>query len=291
MILYPSSTLPQYGPSTVTIEGLLLGVALDGVEWHFDALDGWTLGGGVSTTIADRPGAHGSFDGPSYRRSRVINISGTCIADTPLLANDAAERLAAVLADGGLGTITVDSPGRALSASVRLSDTPQAQWLSRNAFRWALQLTAPDSRKYALPGILTADLATGDEGQGLTFPLAFPLLFDDGAPAGRVSFSNNGTAPSEPVFTVAGSFPSGFQVTHVETGARLRYEAPAVGEYLLDAREGRVSIDGQDRSGYLTVREWPSVPPRSSATFAISAIGDPALASGSLTVTFSPAFH
>lgn len=489
MILYPATSLPQFSRSVVTLDGLLLGVEMDGVAWVFDTLSGWTLGGGVTNSFAERPGAHGEFDGPTYRRARIVNISGVCIADTPLLAEQAAEALASVMADGRLGSITVDSPLRTLSASVRLSDTPQAEWLSDNAFRWALQFTAPDPRKYDLPSILTTGLPSADEA-GMRFPAFFPLAFDvvgetatrrnactnpqpvnlagwsslvageivpapddatrtayrtrgngsgtayafaplaagtwnvgdvvtlsawvmapagvklrprahgrtgniywggtsvsaeypdviatgapqrisvtrtmteatssldlailiynstggalgsgeyvhvwnvqyapgaaldpygDGASAatadgtwrwdgtagasastfyayqradvisgGRVALSNSGTASSEPVLTVSGSFPSGFQVTHVETGARLRYEAPAVGEYVLDAREGRVSIDDQDRSGALTVREWPSVPPGASATFALSAIGDPALASGSLTVTLSPAFY
>lgn len=291
MILYADSALPQFSDSVVALDNLLLGVEIDGVAWIFDTLDGWSLGGGVSTNFAPRPTAHGEFDGPVYRRSRIITIGGTCIADSPALAEDAIEALGATLADGRMGTLSVQTPTRTLSADVRLSDTPQASWLTPRVFRWALQFTAPDPRKYGLTNVGETSLPSSAT-SGLIFPLAGPV-FDFGSllSDGRISLSNNGTAPSEPVFTVTGPLASGFEVTHLETGRRLRYPLTVGSPIVLDCREGRATTDGQERTGNLSVREWFVVPPRSSATFRFSTLGtetpsDPA----SLSAALAPAY-
>lgn len=291
MIIYPGPDVPQFGDAVISLDNLLLGVEIDGVAWVFNDLDGWSLGGGVATNFAPRPTAHGEFDAPVYRRARVITISGTCIADTPALAEDAIETLAATLADGRMGTITVQTPTRALSADVRLSDTPQAAWLTPTVFRWALQFTAPDSRKYGGQQVAEARLPSAST-TGLVFPISGGV-FDFGTLAsdGRVSMTNTGTAPAEPVFTITGPLTDGFEVTHLETGRRLRYSAPVGAPIVIDCREGRATAEGQERTGNLTVREWFTIPPRSSATFRFSSLGaETAADEPGLSAALAPAY-
>lgn len=292
MILFPDPNVVQLSPNVVQIDDALIGVAMDGVEWYFDDLDGWALGGGVESNFAPRPNAHGSFDAPVYRRARVITLSGVAVADSLDLAEEAAEALAATLADGRMGTMTVSSANRDRRVNVRLSDTPQAAWLGDRAFRWSLQFTAPDWRKYGTDSILSTSLRNA-AGAGLVFPISGGVFnFNTDTVTGSLSFTNSGTAPTEPVLTVSGPLAAGFEVTYAETGQRLRYEAPVGGDIVLDCKEGRVSTEGQDRSTYLTIREWFSVPPKTTATFRFSTLGtetstDPA----ALKAVVAPAYH
>lgn len=292
MILFPDPNVVQLSDNVITLDDAIFGIEVDGVAWLFDTLDGWTLGGGVETSFTPRPGAHGDFDGPVYRRSRVITLGGVCIAQSLDLAEEAAESLASLVADGRMGTLSVSSATRDRRVNVRLSDTPQASWMGPNAFRWQLQFTAPDPRKYGLDTVTSTSLPDLTGG-GIVFPISggiFDFHADDVA-SGSVSFYNAGTAPTEPLLTVTGPLASGFEVTHVETGRRLRYEATVGSPIVLDSASGRVTTDGQDRAAYLAVREWFSIPPRSSATFRFSTLGTETAASdASLRLDVAPAY-
>lgn len=291
MIILPGPDATQFTDTVVSIEDLLFGLELDGVAWIFEDLKGWTLGSGVRTAFVDRPGAHGALDAPVLRGLRVIALSGVCLAETAALAEQANDALGALLADGSLGTFTVTNSRRSLSASVRLSDEPLDSWLDDTAFTWSLQFTAPDRRKYG--DAQTASCGLPSHGGGMDLPMDFPMDFGDPGDPGRVSVVNTGNAPSEPTFAVTPAFASGFEITRVETGQRLRYAAPVVSELTLDCAAGTVLTDGQRRERFLTVRQWPSVLPGESATFQLSTLGAETAetSAASLSVSFSPAFN
>lgn len=292
MILYPSPDAVAFTDTIVSIDGQLLGLEFGGVAWIFETLQGWGLGGGVEANFDPRPGAHGTFDAQVWRRARVITISGTCIADTPELAEQAQDALAALLADGQAGTFTVSNSRRSLSATVRLSDTPLDETINDCAFRWSFQFTAPDRRRYGDTVTQPTRLPGGRVG-GLDYNLDYPLDYGTVSSTGRVQFTNDGNAPTEPLFKVTPGLASGFEITHVETGRRLRYPQPVTQDVQLDAATGRVTVGGQNRSRYLTVRQWPSIPPKSSATFAFAALGGETFdtSPSQLVVTAAPAYH
>jgi hypothetical protein len=291
VIILPGPSMPQSTDTIVSIDGLLFGLEIDGVAWIFEDLKGWTMGGGVETNFTPRPGRHGMHDGPAYRRQRVISISGACVADSAALAEQANDALSSLLADGSMGTFTVQNSRRVLSARVRLSDEPLDEWLGDDtAFRWSLQFTAPDYRKYG--ELVPVPTALPGGGSGLSWPIG--SFFDFGAPpqTGSVVFTNTGTAPTEPTVTITGPLESGFQVVQVETGRRLRYEAPVSGELVLDNAEGTATAGGQDRTGLLTADDFFTVEPGATSTFQWSSLGsetsaDPAL----MTVAVAPAYY
>lgn len=291
MIILPGPNADQFTDTVVSIEGLLFGLDIDGVTWLFEDLKGWTMGGAVETNFTPRPGQHGEFDGPAYRRRRVISISGVVLTDDPALAEQANDALAALLADGSLGTFNVTNSRRSLSAKVRLSDEPLDSWIDDKAFTWSLQFTAPDRRKYGdLADLPPTSLPSS--GSGVAFPWAGPVSFGSAPKTGSVAFTNTGTAPTEPVLTFSGPLASGFQVVHVETGRRLRYESPVADPVVLDCLEGTATVAGQDRTGLLTADDFFSVDPGVTATFQWSSLGSETAADPpSMTVAAAPAYH
>lgn len=270
MIIFPG---PDLGDgTTVVIEGLLIGLDFDGVGWFLDEQPiGWSMGGGVESRSVGRPSQHGSFDVPPLRRARVITLNGTCSADTPELALEANDALAAILADGAMGQMTVWDGVRSRSAQVRVSDTPLDHWLTALTFTWSLQFTAPDWRKYGEQQ--SADTSLPGGGTGVAYPLTYPLDYGDPGVDGRVTFTNTGKANTEPVFTVNPPLAVGFEITRLETGRRLRYEHPVGSVLTVDCAAGTVLEAGERRERYLTVREWPTVAPGEVATFQFSTLG------------------
>lgn len=296
MIVLPDFASPDGGDllnaAAITVDDFLLGTDLAGVAFVYETLDGWHLGGGVDSHIEPRPGQHGSYDGPTYRRARVITLTGWIYADTRPLLMAAVDRLATILFDGRLGSFTVDDPDLgSRTAMVRLSAQPEASDWTDTTVRWQVVFTAPDYRKYGLAVSLFTGLPSG--GTGLLYPLVYPLTYGDPDTGGRISYVNEGTAAVQPVITVHGPLSAGFQVTHLETARRLRYEHPVGSDVVLDSGTGTVTVDGQERSAYLTVREWFTVPPGASATFTLSTLGSETAAStptAGMTVAVASAY-
>lgn len=292
MIIFPGPSVQQFSDSIVSIDGLLLGVDLEGVAWVFEELDGWLLGGGVDASFDARPSTHGNFDAQVYRRARILTIKGACVADSPALAEDACDTLASLLADGRMGTFSVQNSRRTLSCSVRLSDTPLSEPLSANAFRWSLQFTAPDRRRYGEQFSQSTTLPGGVI-DGLDYALDYPLDYGDPGASGRVSFTNTGNASTEPVLTIHAPLAAGFEVAQLETGRRLRYEHPVTQPLIIDNAAGTARVDGQPRERFLTVREWFTVGPKQTSTFQFTSLaGESALSSSaSMVLSVSPAFN
>ncbi len=187
------------------------------------------------------------------------------------------------LPDKGVRVAMVQCRRRAIPV-----DVPYQFGMSAQA---ALQFYAPDARQYGPALSTSTGLRSG--GGGLTFPLTFPLNFGTPPSGGRVSFVNSGSASSEPVFTVSGPLSAGFEITYVETGQRLRYQAPVGSDIVLDCQQGTVTTQGQQRATYLTIREWFSVPAYSTATFAFATLGaETALSTptAGMAVTIAPAY-
>lgn len=292
MILFPAPDVPRLSNAVISIDGILLGLDLDGVKWRYRSFTGWGMGAGVETNDQPRPGSHGTIPGPVYRRERVLNLEGDLVANTRALAKQAEEQLAALLADGSTGTFTVDDPDLGTrTAQVHLSGTPLSDGANAGVgvVRWALQFTAPDWRKYGEPQ--TADTALPGGGTGLSYNLAYPLDYGDPGVSGRLQFTNTGRAPSEPVFTVDPNMVGGFEITRVETGQRLRYEQPVLSQMVVDCAAGTVTESGQRRERFLTVREWPSVGAGETATFQFSTLGPETTTDAAhLSGTFAPAY-
>lgn len=294
MLIYPAPDVPVLANAPIVIEGILLGLELDGVRWKYTNLEGWGMGGEVrASSVVERPGEHGTFDTPVYRGARVVVVEGILEAETRRGAKLAEQELAGLLADGRMGTFTVLDPDLGdRSANVRLSGQPQSDGSAGGVgvIGWQLQFTAPDHRKYGEQQSDSTPLPSA--GGGLTWPLGSTFDFGEPGSSGSVTLTNDGTAPTEPTLTVRGGLAAGFLLTQQGTGRQLLYPYPVGTDVVIDCREGTVTSAGQDRLGLLTVRDWFSVDPGEQATFTFTTLGaetadDPTR----LTVALAPAYH
>lgn len=278
--------------SLVSLSGLVLGVKTSTLRWSYTQLDGWHGAPPARDRIEDRPDGDGGYDAPPFLSPRTITIGGRVRGARADVA-----RALDTLAAAAVGTpcvIGVDDPDLGYrTVTARLSGTPivDAASLGVGVARWSLSFRAADARKYATPVSATVGLRTPDSG-GLTYVLTYPLTYGTAGSGGIVAIVNTGTAPSEPTLTVNGPLTAGFEITHVETGRRLRYAATVGGPLILDCRTGSCTTEGQDRGGNLTIREWFTVPAGATGTFAWTSLGaetylDPA----TLTVALAPAFN
>lgn len=261
-------------------------------------LGGWFDGPPVRAKDEERPQRHGSFAIPAQRGGRIISVAVAVRCASPESAENARDRLASILADGGFGDLSVTSDaGRTTTASVRLNSKPLIAWTPwSNTVRAQLEFWAADPLRYGP----AATVETGFPvlAGGLEFPLFTDGTNDTGylefgaqSSTGRVVVTNEGTADSTQQFTVTGPVPP-FQIVAVESGRRLVFSRPvAAGDVLvIDSATGVVVLNGGDvdYSGYLTTAEWVSVPPGGSQTFAFLPLEG--TGTGTLAVTWRPAF-
>jgi hypothetical protein len=223
--------------------------------------------------MVDRPASDGSFDASPLRTARIITLTGQVRGSTRSAVAAAADSLSGLMGPR-VGTFSVLDPDLGTrSVQCRLTGTPQmdASSLGAGLIRWQWMFKAPDHRKYG-PSLLP-QTGLRSAGTGVVPPFVFPLSFGSPGSGGSVSFTNTGTANTEPVFTVSGALSAGFQITWVETGQHLTYSFPVGSDLVIDCGAGTATTQGQDRTVYLTQRDWFSVPAGATATFQIAALG------------------
>jgi len=263
---------------TVTVGGFTFGSppVTDGAgcRWTLTGpgISGWDdSGSGVRRESPDRPQAHGAFGGPGFRTGRSAAFAGLIECPTRAAAAGVKTALAALLADGSDGDLTVvDSDEPTMSVTVGLASKPVIDWNSGLEIECAFELWAPDPLRYAAPvsvwtlfptprGGLEYDLYTDGAGADLGY-LDYGLASD----TGRLVVTNTGTAPAPVLFQVEGDVaPEGFDIAQVDSDRRLRFVGPnsASSVLVLDGATGNVLVDGTaDRGGQLTHRDWPVVP-------------------------------
>jgi hypothetical protein len=99
---------------------------------------------------------------------------------------------------------------------------------------------------------------------------------DDGS-TGRVSVTNNGTAPTWPVLRASGGMSGGFIATDITLGRSVRLDRliPVGSQVKVNQRTGTASIDGDsnDISGQLTGREFFAVGPGETHQIQFAVLG------------------
>lgn len=251
-----------------------------GTNQVLTSLEGWFSPAGTRRSGTERLWAHGSFSERGWRDQRIISVGGHIFTETRTAAAEMTDTLSAALADGTAGQFIVDDVdlGRR-TASVYISGAPTVNWQGGLDIFFAIDMVAPDPRKYG--ELVTASTGAAAPGGGLVFDLftgvnAGVLDFGNSGNPGTVTFENVGTADTAPLFTVTGYAP-GFTITEVNSGARLVYsQTVAAGQTLvLNAADGSVLLDGYaDRSAYLTRREWTRVNGKTRATYLFESSGN-----------------
>jgi hypothetical protein len=118
-----------------------------------DGLKGWFEGVEMRRETIPRPNGDGDFDAPGHLGPRLITLTGLILTDDdPAAFEVAMKALEDLLADGGMGTFTVEQATGTYTSEVRRHGSPEVviEMYGMQA-RYRLQLWAPDPTKVLLP--------------------------------------------------------------------------------------------------------------------------------------------
>lgn len=258
----------------VLFNGVMFG---PGTPYGISSYKGFLDLAGVRATYVSRPHKTGGYVQPHFADGAVFDLAFDITASTSTDFPTAVAQLqAATFAQQTPIPLTFKLPGRPVLA-IGVQCINRTIPVAVGAFEFglseaaALQFYAPDPRLYGQALTLTTGLRTS--GTGLAFPIGSPMDFGTLGSGGSVSFTNTGTAATEPVFTISGALSQGFQITWVETGQHLTYSFPVGSDLVIDCGAGTATTQGQDRTVHLTQRDWFSVPAGATGTFQIAALG------------------
>jgi Siphovirus-type tail component, C-terminal domain len=268
------------GQEAETAKGV---IDAQGTAWYLTKLEGWQGSPAPRTSLVQRSGEHGSFDGPAYLDTRAVTIEGVAVCTDRISTWRARDILASVCGDPSLGlsTLVVTQAGyTALQAAVRRTNDVKTEPMAPGAFRWSIILVAPDPRRYAA---VLSSVAVGLPqvgAGGLVFPLVFPLTFGSGTSGGQMLLTNTGTMATWPRWDILGPV-TGPVITNLDTGQRLAFDptfdVPAGQHLLIDADAKTVFLAGVSRRDRLFIAEWFDIAPGSvNVRFSSAAGADPA---------------
>lgn len=171
-----------------------------GWAWVLQSETGWEDTPDVIDSSGQRPRADGADDAPPLYAARTIQLIGTA---TPAHECDAApsdtviRRFKAMLSRGDrLGQLSgTGESGVTLTANVRLNGRIENVVIPRGTnrvegFTWKVPVKANDPILYGAKRTASAGLP--QPGNGLVFPLQFPLEFGEARPGGRLDIINDG---------------------------------------------------------------------------------------------------
>jgi hypothetical protein len=229
-------------------------------------ISGWYRGAPSrrGDSIRKRPQNDGAFGSARFfRDGRVITVEGSYIGSSIADAYEARDALEALQADGLSSDFTVTDELGTRSATVELLTEPTPdEGLFSPFFKFAFDVFAADSRKYGPEEVVSTGLPTS--GSGITYPITYPISYGTAGDPGRVVVSNAGRFETFSLFEISGGLDAGFELKDISTGRRLRFErlVPLGSTVFVNPRTGRAYLDvpSNDVTGFLTVREWWSVP-------------------------------
>jgi hypothetical protein len=238
-----------------------------GVQWTVTQLSGWDEPPDSRASFAARANAGGSFDGPVYDDVRVVTWMGVLQAPTRA-ARQAAKLTLATLARvfrDGSDLLGRDEDGDRLVHGKRSPGWKIAPF-GPLGLQYQAVVVCPDPYKYGPAVSVSSGLPTPGQG-GLRAPLGVTThMLSSGLPgtSGRMTLVNPGTDDAWPTFTITGPVLGGLSLTDVASGRRIVYagDVPAGANLLIiDSAAGHAELNGADRTGLLTVKQWWPVPP------------------------------
>lgn len=219
--------------------------------FNLERFTGWKPGSvsvrGESIEVEE---GHGEYDLPVFRGRRIIDMAGYVVANSDWEIDRMADRFAAVLADGRLGSFTVDDRGERRWAKVRLFGTPEFEPTYRARADFSLEVRAPDPRIFG-----KAERQTG----------------------ASVDVVNRGTFPSSPVVQVSGSGTANYGVYGPDGRRWIVSQDLVPGHvHVLDIESGDLAIDGNLIIGGLVEADAFVCPPMKKTTISLDPNGNTA---------------
>lgn len=235
-----------------------------GVEWILENLSGWNDMPGTTSTTEQRSGAHGGWRTPGYMVPRLMELSGTLIAQDGQAADEAVERLMAVIPLDEPVRLEVSTPRRTLWAMVGTEGDPLSERTDHYA-KFSLSLIADDPRRYDVAPTVASTGLPATTG-GLSLPISPPVSIPAVVTGGVLVVENKGNMTTPPTLTVTGPCPP-FSITHAATGRTVRYhdEVPAGQTVVIEPATRKATLNGSLR--YLTGAPFEYAPGTNGLAF------------------------
>jgi hypothetical protein len=278
----------------VNLNGIVMqgfGPAVPG--FYFINLTDWYSLPEAKTEVRERPLADGAFGfSGDYRQAAVISIDGIYLAEDRFDLQQARGQLMQA-ARGAQVPLTFTDEEGPTTRLVSVRSMPMADDHGQLQFRFSIDVLSMDPNRYGPVISVTTGLASGG-GTGWPWPAKWPADWGSGSTSdGRATVTNSGTAATWPLLRVTGGLSLGAELVEIVTGNVLRLDRaiPTGSTAYFTARTGRVYLDDttSDITGFLTRREWWSVPPGETRTVQINPLGT-ITGTPTLTVSISPAY-
>lgn len=253
----------------------------EGWVYNNETLRAWYKLPTADARLSRRPNAHGAYSpGRVYVKEAEPIVNGQYYGTDAADALVARNRLNALFSDGESVTMRVTDEAGVTTREVWLLECYTDFHHDFSHFPFDVALVAPDPRRYGPLTTVSDGMPSGSS--GLVWDLGTApsgLFFDWGTPGtlGQVSFTNTGSATTSPVIEVggAGFFAEGFRVTEIETGRELTVmRATNFGEVIrLDSRTQRATLGQGDVTGFLSSRDWITIPAGATRRYQVNPIG------------------
>lgn len=260
----------------------------------YNRFEGWYDVDNVNLNFAPRPNASGSFAPvQTFPSEKVVSIEGSYFGASRADAIDMRENLTMLYNDGLPVTVTVADDLRTTSREMLVESVRFFPWTIHPEFEFSIDMKAADVRRYEAEAAVSTFLAA--PGEGLPWPVLWPLNWGTIGTTGRVTIVNTGKAATVSRYVITGgSMADGFAIVNVETGERLTYVGPlADGTTIeLDSTTRTATINGTGTgTRYLSAPEWWAIPRQSSVEVQFISLGGTVTGAPTLTVHTAPAFH
>lgn len=278
--------------TTVQIGGVTFqGIATTG--FVFQSLIDWYSVPDSKSDIRERPSSDGAFGiDRDLRQSLAVTLEGVYLGTDEVDAARAKLTLAG-LGSGDLVTATVTDVLGTTTRQVSIRRISVADDFGRSQWTYALDMIAPDPRRYGPQTSVSTGMPTS--GSGFVWPAVWPADWGTGGDPGRVNITNTGVVATYPVLEVRGGLGSGVELVETITGSYLRLERdiPDTSIVYFDTRTGRAYLDtpANDLGMFLTRREWSgfAIPAGSTRTVQFNGLGT-VTGTPQLTARYAPAY-
>jgi len=262
--------------ATFSAGGLVLQGGFVAEGWKFSEIVAWYAVTASKSDVVEREGANGAFGvGPEYRESAVISVHGEYFGSSASDALLAVETLKRAFARNQPLTVTFDDDFRPTSRVVSVRGIPIPDLHGESYFTFVIDMVAPDYRRYGAEVVTTTGLPTS--GEGLDYPIGYPIDYGLPGDSGRLTVANVGTEPSYPRLEVSGGLAGGFELTDVRSGRVLSFTrgVPVGSTVVIDPRTKRVFMDDPSNNvtRWLTRREWWAQPAGVTSEIQFNSIG------------------
>lgn len=305
--------LPALSASNWELDGIAfnMGDDVNGFSYAVKTSKGWVGPPPRRPDHTNRPDTNGSYRGPNYQGSRVIELEGIAQCARRVDRELLADTLAGLCRDANvLYALSRTEYGRTLRAYVEMYDADVREMPDGVSLFFNLQLIASDPRKYSTTfkvgttGIAQAALdgvqwdgpalpATGVEWDGPALPITGVVWQASSGVSGVLELDNDGTAPTPVLFTITAPVVGTLinpTITDTGRGYVITYGGTMVpGDILtIDTSTGLIQMNGTSAAGQLSRADLFEIPARSSVVIQFSASGPADTAQ--LTATWADAY-